>query len=232
LRVEIDTEAIPFNFGDWFGIDMFEGFCGVTKNVIVNHAAPPFRDLFALGYFIGQKPARDGQMELFPGESGLKVYRNPGAHERAWTVHEVFQIPDEKAVLPAFYRSGFDRRRQTFLLGRVPELEKCESEDTTRVVTRETNRLVIEANLGCRGMVVVSETYSPGWKATVDGQPAQIYQPYTVLRGVVAGAGRHRIEMRYRPSSVVIGAIMTAVGLMGAMVLWMYSRGRRRVPYG
>jgi len=33
-----------------------------------------------------------------------------------------------------------------------------------------------------------------------------------------SGAGRHRIEMRYHPKSVLLGAIMTAAGLLGALV--------------
>ena len=226
FRAEIDTEAVPFNFGDWFGVDIFEGFCGVTKNVIVNHGAPLFRDLFALGYYIGPKPARDGQVEIFSGESGLKVYRNPGQHDRAWAVHDAFEIPNDKAVLPALSRPGFDRKRQTFLLGAVPTLQACETNESVRAVARETNRLVIEANLGCRGMVVASETYSPGWSATVDGKPAHIYEAYTVLRGVVVEAGHHQIEMRYRPRSVLLGAVMTVAGLAGALFFWIYSRIR------
>ncbi len=227
FRAEINTEAVPFNFGDWFGVDTFEGFCGVTRNVIVNHAAPVFRDLFALGYYIGPKPARDGQVEIFQGASGLKVYQNPGAHDRAWAVHEAFQISDDKAVLPTLSRAGFDRKRQTFLLDAAPKLQTCETEDSVRVVSLNTNRLVIEANLGCRGMIVASETYSPGWKATVDGHPARIYEAYTVLRGVVAEAGHHRIEMRYLPQSVLVGAVMTSAGLLGALAFWIYGQKRR-----
>jgi hypothetical protein len=183
--------------------------------------------LFALGYYIGPKPARDGQVELFQGASGLKVYQNPGAHDRAWAVHEAFQIPDDKAVLPTLARAGFDRKRQTFLLGAAPKLQTCETEDSVRVVSLDTNRLVIEANLGCRGMIVASETYSPGWKATVDGHPAPIYEAYTVLRGVVAEAGHHRVEMHYLPQSVVLGGIMTSAGLLGALAFWIYAQKRR-----
>ena len=81
IRAEMDREAVPFNWGDWYGIDMFEGYCGVTKNVITLHADDKFRDLFAIGYYVGAKPRRDGQVELFQGASGLKVYRNPGDHQ-------------------------------------------------------------------------------------------------------------------------------------------------------
>jgi len=36
---------------------------------------------------------------------------------------------------------------------------------------------------------------------------------------VVVEAGRHKIEMRYRPKSVYWGAALTAAGLLGAVAL-------------
>jgi uncharacterized membrane protein YfhO len=68
-------------------------------------------------------------------------------------------------------------------------------------------------------MVIAGETYSQGWQASVDGKPARIYEVYSALRGVVVDAGRHRVEMRYRPRSVFLGAILTAIGFAGAVVL-------------
>jgi uncharacterized membrane protein YfhO len=45
-------------------------------------------------------------------------------------------------------------------------------------------------------------------------------------RGVMVDKGKHRIEMRYRPTSVFAGLAMTLVGIFGAVVLNMRSRGR------
>jgi uncharacterized membrane protein YfhO len=69
----------------------------------------------------------------------------------------------------------------------------------------------------CRGMVVESENYAPGWAATVDGKPAPIYEAYTALRGVVVEAGVHRIEMRYKPRSVIGGGLATLAAFIGAL---------------
>lgn len=76
-------------------------------------------------------------------------------------------------------------------------------------------------------MAVVSENDYPGWRARVDGHPAQILPAYLSMRGVVVPAGRHRIEMDYRPLSVYAGALLSFVGLLGAtFLLW---RARRRL---
>ncbi len=77
--------------------------------------------------------------------------------------------------------------------------------------------MLITANLKCRGMVILTDTWYPGWGAKVDGKSARIYEVYGGVRGVVVDAGRHVIQMRYRPWSVILGAIMTVLALCMAL---------------
>ena len=64
---------------------------------------------------------------------------------------------------------------------------------------------------------VVVRIDSPG------GAVAPSQEVYSALRGVVVDAGRHRVEMRYRPKSVIAGAIMTALGIAGAVVIFFLA---------
>ena len=90
------------------------------------------------------------------------------------------------------------------------------------------NRVLIRARLGCRGMVILSDNWFPGWRATVDGRLAKIYEAYGFLRGVVVEGGEHTIEMRYLPGNVVLGGLMTVSAVIVAVVLM----GRRnRLPH-
>jgi uncharacterized membrane protein YfhO len=82
----------------------------------------------------------------------------------------------------------------------------------------------------CRGLVVLRDTYFPGWEATVDGRRADIHAAYTALRGVVADRGWHMIEMRYRPRMVYWGAMLTALGLAGAVLAGRLDRRRSWEP--
>jgi uncharacterized membrane protein YfhO len=113
--------------------------------------------------------------------------------------------------------------RRAFVVGTAPILEKCEG-DIVSLASRDVNRLTLDADMRCRGMVNVSETYFPGWRATVDGRTAPIHETYGVLRGVVVDAGRHRIEMVYRPATVIWGGILTAVGLAGMAIAAKFLR--------
>jgi uncharacterized membrane protein YfhO len=70
-------------------------------------------------------------------------------------------------------------------------------------------------------MVILTDTWFPGWHATVDGKPAQIHEAYGGVRGVIADGGEHMVEMRYRPMSVIAGFLMTlAAALVTGLVRW------------
>ena len=62
------------------------------------------------------------------------------------------------------------------------------------LLERQSSRVLLEANLKCRGMVIVADTFFPGWVATVDGQNHPIYEAYSFLCGVVVEAGPNHLS--------------------------------------
>jgi hypothetical protein len=175
--------------------------------------------MYAINYYIGRKPNSPEQVDVFTGRSGIKVFRNPSAFPRTWIVHEALPIQRDDQVGSLLDSPELAPHSQTFLRGTVPALTKCQEPEPAVLRERSSTRVLIEADLKCRGMVIDSDTFFPGWEATVDGRPATLYEAYGFLRGVVVEAGPHRIEMRYRPKSVYWGAALTALGLLGAAAL-------------
>jgi hypothetical protein len=231
VRLEVDTNAVPYNIGDWDGIDQFRAYLGGMTSNVARFEQDRLEGgrlaltLFALNYFLGKEPIRSGQEEVFRGKSGLVVYRNPEAFPRAWIVHE--SHPVEIPELIARLRSA-DLRRQAFIPHAAPALEQCVGHDEVRALERSDNRLLFEAKTACRGMVIVSETFYPGWKATIDGRTVPIYEAYGALRGVVVDGGEHRIEFRYRPMLLILGAFLTVIGLTLALLSAIFNS---HLPY-
>ena len=87
----------------------------------------------------------------------------------------------------------------------------------------EPNYVRIDAQMQCRGMVILTDTWFPGWGATVDGNPARIEKAYGIVRGVLVEQGNHTIEMRYRPWSVYFGA---GLSLLAAGIVVAVARRR------
>jgi hypothetical protein len=220
VRIGLDMNAVPYNFGDWYGIDAFEEY---TASVPIDIQRIAFehwpRMLLALNYYVGKQPPREGGSEVFTGKSGVKVYHTEDAFPRAWSVHKVSSIADERDAAPRAYSMQGSLRREAFVQGAPPPVESCENQDQVGTPKHSLNHLRLEVDMSCTGMVILSEAYAPGWQASVDGSPAKIWPAYSFLRGVIAPGGHHFIDMVYRPAPVIAGAIMTALGILGAAAL-------------
>lgn len=225
VRAELDGNEIPYNFGDWYGVDVFECYlASLTRNIEGIRGIPNVRAMFGINFYIGRKRRGEGQADVFTGRSGIKVWANPGVFPRVWSVHQAVGIRNETEIAAKLNQAPAELARETFVFGAPPKLEGCGGADELTLVARQTNRVVIDADMRCKGMVIAGEAYFPGWKATVDGAEAPVYEAYTFLRGVVADRGRHRIEMRYRPASVFWGAWMSGLGVLAACLMARFSR--------
>lgn len=84
-------------------------------------------------------------------------------------------------------------------------------------------------------LLVVAETWFPGWRAQVDGHDAPVLQADGAFLGVVIPAGRHEVTLSYRrPLSAVLGRLVTFATLAGLAWAWWRRRpsggpGRRKL---
>ncbi|MGB9605078.1 MAG: hypothetical protein ACPL88_04280, partial [Bryobacteraceae bacterium] len=233
LRVAASHQLIPYNIGDWYGVDTFAGYVASLPDNLLRLGIHSRRvhDLMGVGYTIAEQAPHPDYREVFRSESGLKVFLNPKAMPRTWAVHSLITVASDEQAHAYLENPAFDFSKAAWIHGPAPQLESCpDREDTVRLLRRDSQSLEIEARMGCRGMVIVSENYFPGWRAWVDGHPAPIHEVYTSLRGVVVEGGLHRIGMAYRPRSVMLGAGGTLLGWLGAAALLILSRrGERRL---
>jgi Bacterial membrane protein YfhO len=228
IRLEVGTEGLPFNIGDWDGIDQFRAYLGGMTNNVARFEDDRLKGgrlatmLFALNYFAGPASIRPEQELVFQGASGLNVYRNPNAFPRTWTVHTGSRV-DVRKLIPALRNT--DLRNRVFLTEPVPRFEECAGSDEVRSLERSDDRVRLEARMACSGMVVVSQTYFPGWDARVDGRATHLYEAYGALQGFVVPPGTHEVELLYRPRSVYGGAALSIAGMVASLLL---AFGRRR----
>src|SRR5436309_1625363 len=91
-------------------------------------------------------------------------------------------------------------------------------DSTSERPDRHPRLIAEEANMSCRGLLVVSDNAFPGWTASVDGTPAKIHTVDLAIRGIVE-AGRHDITMSYHPLSVKAGLTLTVLGIAASFAL-------------
>jgi uncharacterized membrane protein YfhO len=74
-------------------------------------------------------------------------------------------------------------------------------------------RIKLRAPQNC--VAVIAESYYPFWRATVDGQPADVLRVNCGLMGVSLTGGNHEIVLRYEvPRSYAVAGIISVLGLL------------------
>jgi hypothetical protein len=74
-------------------------------------------------------------------------------------------------------------------------------------------RLSIRTNAPSAQLLVVAESYHPGWKATVNGSPAQVFCINGDFMGCLVGPGTQSVMLQFQPASLRTGRLISYLGL-------------------
>ena len=105
---------------------------------------------------------------------------------------------------------------------------------TARIVGDGPDRVVVETSSDGPGLLVLRDAAVPGWRATVDGAPAEIRTADHAFRGVEVPDGDAEVVLTYLPDGYILGRTLALAGLVAAAVLaaalGLLARRARRGP--
>jgi len=149
---------------------------------------------------------------------------------RAYVVGGTEVLSDADAVLRRMATGPF-RPLETALLERssggadaVPVLGGGRIPHRVTRLEYGANSLEIEVENIAEGLLVVNDTYFPGWHATVNDNEVPIYKVNYAFRGIVVPPGKNLVKMTYRPRSLRIGIAITLATLAVLIFLTAMKR--------
>jgi membrane protein YfhO len=238
------TYAHPTLLGLWgregsYGVDALKLLSRDvnTVNALVegSEAAPaPLHRMLRLGA-VGPVIAlhRTGFEELTPVASlpslfpePILVFRVPDPLPRTYVVGRGRVAPPGQGWR-ALLAPDFDPTREV-VLPEGPVLAGDAAGGTSRIVAMRPDHVAIEADLPRPGYVVLVDAFDPGWKTTLDGRAAPLLRANVAFRAVEVPAGRHRVEMRYRPEAVLVGLAVSAAAALAGLAVGAAAMRRAR----
>ncbi|MDP2646843.1 MAG: YfhO family protein [Desulfobacterales bacterium] len=91
------------------------------------------------------------------------------------------------------------------------------------------NQLAVEVESEKKGLLVINDTYAPGWKARVNGELSAIHRVNGAFRAVVIPAGKSLVQMRYRPPSLNLGILVSLAALAAVCLLSVWDIRRNGI---
>jgi hypothetical protein len=180
-------------------------------------------DLAGVTWYVRQGPPPFQDLELLQTlEDGTTLARSKTALPRAFLVQRAQVLPDEEA-LKAVVDSSEPFRHTAFLATGEP-LERPECTGTSHITDTRAQRLEVAVEACDESYLVVSDSYYPGWSATVDGAITPLHRADFALRAVRIPAGAHTVRFEYRPVSFRVGLAVSLLALSGLLAALIASR--------
>jgi len=140
----------------------------------------------------------------------------------AW-IYRVERVAPRAYVVPKAIYEKDPKKTIEILAGRIDPLKEVIVDESVELPARgsftgETeilsygNRSVsLRASLNRPGILVLSDSFYPGWKVYVDGVEGKVMRANYFFRGVLLPSGSHRVLFRYEPGSFRYGLIITLI---------------------
>jgi hypothetical protein len=164
------------------------------------------------------------------------IQENRAALPRAFLVPRAVAVPEDEWAL-AHLTDGTLDLRQTVLVERVADRANApwrvldgpplDAGERAEIVDAVGGAVTIRVWANAERYLVLTDSYFPGWQATIDGRPVSVERADYLFRAVLVPPGEHTVAWHYWPSGLTAGATMTLVAVAALPILLAYGLGGR-----
>ena len=213
-------EPVPDSAGETFVLGVSSGYEGFS----VCQTAGGQLDYAAFATWLQERGEFDG----------VWIYENPNAAPRAFMVHHVKTVSEEQ-VLQTLHSPDLNWYHSAVMATSLPQEQAqqlaetpVQSQALVQIQQYHSQAVDILVDTPQAGILILGDSYYPGWEATVDGQNTPVYRVDQALRGIFVPSGTHQIQFRFRPASFRIAVWISICCVLAASVLlWSGSRPGR-----
>jgi hypothetical protein len=149
-------------------------------------------------------------------DPGLEVRSNPGALPRAYLVRGIRPVRGESEAASLIVAPDFDPSREVVVEAEVAARRSDLPLVPAAIERYESDRVVVRAEGPGDAILVLTDAFAPGWRATVDGREVPVWPANLLFRAVEVPAGRHEVTFTYSTPGFRAGgaAAILALGVL------------------
>lgn len=153
-----------------------------------------------------------------------QVVYNPHPDPRTYLVGRSRQVRDD-AEATALMRQGHDFHTVALVEQAVALPDVALGPQSRSAITHfEPERIVVEVESESPALLVLAESWFPGWSATVNGASAPCIPANAWMRAVAVPQGKSEVVFAFRSTYLVHGAALSLLGLLALVALLVRRR--------
>jgi hypothetical protein len=230
----LDNENTAYHIAD---ISAFESllprsFYLKVRELVTDSSAPsPLLALLDVKYIVtGQSAHLPREAFRLVDSQGFKLWENHTVARRSWLSFSTIESPNDSVSLQQLENPSFNPTRVIIAQadGAMSLKAPVDSSSKTLLVTNDPEKIVLNSSSKSPAYLVLSDTYYPGWEATVDGKDVPIYRANYAMRAVFLEPGTHTVTYEFRPLSFRIGLWISLLTLAGVCFYVIITATRAR----
>jgi hypothetical protein len=235
-----DYEVYPPNIDTFYNIEGIENYDGMGVkwyDKLLFSSSLSFLNLTNTKYVInvdGFDLSKYG-FKAIPTFNDV-LWENPYAYNRAFMVYN-YQTADTEQDAFELVRQYASRLSETavvlsrdiYYLDFSTDRKDFETEKRSYNVVFERytpNSIKMRVTTNSSGLLVISNTYFPGWHATVDGKEEMVIRADYAFQGIPIKHGTHTVIIRYLPFSFLLGGIISLISSVIVLLFFVYTKKR------
>jgi hypothetical protein len=189
--------------------DSFRVNWSIYFGIVNVHAASSFCPQEVEKYRRLLEGLRDFAVDLVLSRSAVEYLHIPGRgfvelsgkFSQAMIFYQAEPVPDQDQVVRIWSDPNFPARSVLLLETEEPiaPARGLLMSEPARIVEYKNELVRVEVEAREAGWLLLLDSYYPGWRAEVDGSPAEIYRANGFFRAVRVPAGKHLVSFSYFP---------------------------------
>jgi hypothetical protein len=193
-------------------------------------------DLLALKWFITGDDLPDSERAVLQrhgfhldGKYGYALRWTRDGTSLARLVHQVDVLPTDRDRV-AQLQAGYPLLQRAIVEHPVHVAPAAPGRSAERVDVTDVGQSSVDVRVTAAGqsLLVLADPWYPGWRVTVDGNPAELLRVDHAFRGVVVPNGEHVVRFSYVDRRLRLGAGLAALTILGLALASVVARLRRR----
>lgn len=156
----------------------------------------------------------NSNIKLIWSDNIFNIYENKEALPRIFFAYEYEVIHGNQKILDTLYDPSTNLSKKIILEHSISLSLGKNGDGMVTLLSYTPEKIIINTQSAINGLLMLTDSYYPGWKAYVDGKQVEILRADYSLRAIPLQAGTHTVIFSYQPNMFTIGVIISGFGVI------------------